>query len=137
MSENTESCDAAEVRRIIEAWARAVSVGDRPRILALHSQDMLMFDFVEIERGIKAYDRTWDFFFSNPKGPIVFTPSDMIVTAGQDVAFASCTIHCDGTSAGSLDLRLTVGLRKVEGQWTIVHEHHSVPTTEARFIEPG
>jgi ketosteroid isomerase-like protein len=137
MTENMETRNEAEVRRVIEEWARAVSSGDRAGILARHAKDVLMFDFAEIEHGIKAYDRTWDFFFSNPKGPIVFTPADMMVTAGDDVAFASCTIHCDGTSGGSLDLRLTVGLRKVQGQWTIMHEHHSVPTTEERFIEPG
>jgi ketosteroid isomerase-like protein len=28
-----------------------------------------------------------------------------------------------------LDFRLTIGLRKIEGKWTIVHEHHSVPAT--------
>jgi ketosteroid isomerase-like protein len=27
-----------------------------------------------------------------------------------------------------LDFRLTVGLRKIDCQWTIVHEHHSVPS---------
>ena len=56
--------------------------------------------------------------------------------ASDDVAFASCLIHCDGTSAGPLDLRLTVGLRKIDGDWTVIHEHHSVPTREDRFL-PG
>jgi SnoaL-like domain len=27
---------------------------------------------------------------------------------------------------------MTVGLRKIDGHWTITHEHHSVPT-EAEF----
>jgi ketosteroid isomerase-like protein len=64
-------------------------------------------------------------------------PSELQVTTGSDVAFASCLIHCDGTSAGPLDLRLTVGLRKIDGEWTITHEHHSVPTIEARFLPPN
>jgi hypothetical protein len=29
------------------------------------------------------------------------------------------------------------GLKKEAGAWTIVHEHHSVPTIEERFIGPG
>jgi len=29
----------------------------------------------------------------------------------------------------NLDFRLTIGLRKMDGQWTIVHEHHSIPAT--------
>jgi ketosteroid isomerase-like protein len=126
--------DEHEVRTIIERWARAVSDGDRSAILAHHAPDLLMFDFPDIVEGIEAYDRTWDFFFENPRGPISFIPSDMRVCAGEDTAFASCQIHREGTSAGSLDLRLTVGLRKAEGSWVITHEHHSVPTVEERFL---
>jgi ketosteroid isomerase-like protein len=125
-----------EVRAVIEKWARAVSCGDRAAILANHSADLVMFDFPNEVRGLDEYDRTWDFFFSDPRGPIVFEPTTIEVTAGDDVAFASCLFHCDGTSGGSLDFRLTVGLRKQAGEWVIVHEHHSVRTIEERFIGP-
>ena len=30
-----------------------------------------------------------------------------------------------------------VGLRKLDGEWIITHEHHSVPTIEERFLPPG
>ena len=96
-----------------------------------------MFDLPPgLVRGIDAYDRTWDFFFTAPKGPISFVPNNLEVTAGGDVAFASCLIRCEGTSGGRVDLRLTVGLRKIAGEWTIMHEHHSVPSLEARFSDP-
>lgn len=138
MNENdTKSVEDARVRNLIERWASAVSSGDRATILAHHSPQLLMFDFPSIVRGIEAYARTWDFFFAAPKGPISFIPSDLEVTAGDDVAFASCLIHCEGTSAGSVDLRLTVGLRKIEGEWVIMHEHHSVPSQEERFADPN
>ena len=29
-----------------------------------------------------------------------------------------------------LDFRLTIGLRKIGNQWTITHEHHSIPATK-------
>lgn len=125
-----------EVRAVIEKWARAVSSGDRAAILANHSADLVMFDFPNEVRGLDEYDRTWDFFFSDPRGPIVFEPTTIEVTAGDDVAFASCLFHCDGTSGGSLDFRLTTGLRKQAEKWVIVHEHHSVRTVEERFIGP-
>jgi ketosteroid isomerase-like protein len=125
------------IRALIENWARAISSGDRKAILAHHAPDMLMFDFPpNIVRGLDEYNRTWDFFYQSPRGPISFVPRELKVTPGSDVAFASCLIHCDGTSAGPLDLRLTVGLRKIDGEWTIVHEHHSVPTVEERFLPP-
>jgi ketosteroid isomerase-like protein len=125
----------SEVRTMIVNWCNAISSGDRKAILAHHSDGIRMFDFPGTVTGIQAYDETWDFFFRNPRGPIAFEPSEIEVVAGEDVAFASCFIHCDGTSAGPLDLRLTTGLRRIDGQWTIVHEHHSVPTVEERFID--
>lgn len=126
----------AEIRTVIKDWAAAVAAGDRKAILAQHSPDLLMFDFPDTKRGIDAYDKQWDFFYMDPKGPISFVPSDIEVTAGDDVAFATCLVHCDGTSAGPLDFRLTTGLRKLAGEWVIIHEHHSVPTVEERFLGP-
>jgi ketosteroid isomerase-like protein len=135
---NQVASDAAAIRRLIENWARAISSGDRKAILAHHSPSLLMFDFPpHIVRNLEEYDKTWDFFYDSPKGSISFVPSELQVTAGTDVAFASCLIHCDGTSAGPLDLRLTVGLRKLDGDWIVTHEHHSVPTIEERFLPSG
>ena len=55
------------------------------------------------------------------------------VTAGADVAFAYALLRC-GTPeelAQQPDqrLRLTLGLRKEGGRWTVAHEHHSFPDT--------
>jgi ketosteroid isomerase-like protein len=58
------------------------------------------------------------------------------VTAGQDVAFAVAIMRCGPDSSsnpGDKDgflFRLTVGLRKVDGDWRIAYEHHSVPATD-------
>jgi ketosteroid isomerase-like protein len=125
------------IRALIESWARAVSAGKRKAILAHHSPDLVMFDFPNEVRGLDAYDKTWDFFFANPRGKIVFEPAQIEVTAGADVAFAACLFHCDGTSAGALDFRLTTGLRRQGDEWVIVHEHHSVRTIEERFTSPA
>lgn len=125
-----------QIRNLIENWARAVSKNDREGVLAHHSADLLMFDFPDTKKGIDAYDKQWDFFYVNPRGPISFVSHDIEVTADDEVAFATCTVHCDGTSAGPLDFRLTTGLRKIDSEWTIVHEHHSVPTVEERFLGP-
>lgn len=129
--------DEAQIRTMIEDWAAAIAAGDREATLAHHAPDLLMFDFPDVKKGIQAYDEQWDFFYVDPMGPISFVPRDIEVTAGGNIAFATCLIHCDGTSAGPLDLRLTTGLRKFGDHWTIMHEHHSVPTVEARFLGPG
>jgi ketosteroid isomerase-like protein len=125
------------VRALIESWARAVSTGDRKAILAHHSPDLVMFDFPNEIRGLDAYDKTWDFFFANARGKIVFEAREIEITAGTDVAFAVCMFHCDGTAGGTLDFRLTTGLRREADEWIIVHEHHSLRTIEERFIDPA
>jgi len=85
-------------------------------------------------KGIEAYKKTWDLFFSCSSDPIPFDISEMRITAGSDVAFVVATMHCDEPGANGsrqgLDFRLTVGLRKIDGRWTITHEHHSVPTID-------
>ncbi|MBA3260241.1 MAG: nuclear transport factor 2 family protein [Gemmatimonadales bacterium] len=129
--------EETRVRQLIERWAAAISAQDRAGILADHSDDLLMFDFPSTVRGIGPYDRTWDFFFADPKGPIRFVPRELEVTAGADVAFATCLIRCEGTSAGVVELRLTTGLCKIDDKWVVTHEHHSVPTVESRFKGPA
>ena len=130
---DTKMSPENEVRVVVENWAKAVADGDRTAILAHHADDMVMFDLSATVRGLDAYDRSWDFFYANPRGPISFVPRDMVVVGDNEVALAFCGMHCDGTSAGPVDFRLTTGLRKVDGEWMIVHEHHSVPTGAAHL----
>jgi ketosteroid isomerase-like protein len=82
-------------------------------------------------RGIDEYMSTWETFFSSSEKPITFHFTDVEVTAGADVAFATAIGHCvnidkDGRRE-PLDFRLTMGLRKIDGRWRITHEHHSLP----------
>ena len=55
------------------------------------------------------------------------------MVAGREVAYAHGVVNCAGVNPdGSEDpivVRLTMCLRKVDGAWTVTHEHHSVPST--------
>ena len=82
----------SEGRTIIQNWATAIAEGDRKAILAHHSSDLLMFDFPGTVKGLDAYDRTWDFFFTDPLGPISFVPREIAVTASDDITFVSCMV---------------------------------------------
>lgn len=126
----------SQVEKVVRGFLDAVSRGDRKAILAHHSDDLLMFDFPDTVHGIDEYDRTWDFFFDSKRGPITFEPEGLSTTVGDVVAFVSCIVHCDGTTAGSFRFRLTVGLVKCGGEWLITHEHHSVPAKDETFIMP-
>ena len=129
------SGEEAEVRALVEDWANAVRRKDLAAVLRHHSSDLVMFDVPPPfqSKGIEAYRRTWDLFFAWASDPVIYDIKEMNVMAGSDVAFAVAAMRCSGTEANGetveLDFRLTIGLRKIEGQWTIVHEHHSIPAT--------
>lgn len=129
--------DEKQIGNMIVAWTKAVAGGDRDGVLAHHARDMLMYDFPSTVRGIDAYAETWDFFDDSRTGPVTFDPRDITVTAGADLAFATCEIHCDGTTAGPLDLRLTVCFERRSDGWVVTHEHHSLPTEDDRLIGPA
>ena len=134
MSDNTK--DEVAIRRLVENWANAVRRKDLDAILLNHSPNMLMFDVPPPleSKGIEAYKRTWDLFFSWSHDPVVFDISEMSITAGDDVAFVAVLMRCSGTEANGdnieLDFRLTIGLRKIDDQWLVTHEHHSIPATQ-------
>ena len=127
--------DEGAIRDLVENWARAVRTKDLDGILANHSPDMLMFDVPPPiqSKGIEAYRKTWELFFSWSQDSGVFDISEMNITAGNDVAFVTALMRCAGTEANGdkteLEFRLTIGLRKIDGQWTVMHEHHSIPAS--------
>jgi len=127
--------DEGAIRDLVENWARAVRTKNLDGILSNHSPDMLMFDVPPPiqSKGIEAYRKTWDLFFSWSKASGVFDISEMNITAGNDVAFVTALMHCAGTEANGdkieLEFRLTIGLRKIDGQWIVMHEHHSIPAS--------
>ena len=129
----SNSQDEAAIRDVVESWAAAVRLRDFDGILQNHSSDIVMFDVPPPfqSKGIEAYKKTWDLFFSCSDDPIVFDIDSMAITGASDVAFVVATMHCTDSGADGkrqrLDFRLTVGLRKIDGRWTVTHEHHSVP----------
>ncbi|WP_306361434.1 SgcJ/EcaC family oxidoreductase [Nocardia sp. CC227C] len=126
--------DEHRIRTLIEAWAAAVRAGDLDGVLTGHTDDIVMFDVPPPHdgvRGIAAYRQTWPPFFTWLADGADFDILSLDVTAGTDVAFAHALLRC-GTpdtyaKTPELRLRLTLGLRKVDGEWQVSHEHHSFP----------
>ena len=123
-----------QIRTLIEKWAEAVHIGDMEGVLADHAADIVMFDVPPPEegvRGIDAYRETWPGFFEWQRRGAVFEIVSLDVTAGQDVAYAYALLRCGTPDELASDpdnrLRLTLGLRKENGRWVVVHEHHSFP----------
>jgi len=127
--------DEKRIRELIEGWAAAVRSGDLEGVLAGHTADIVMFDVpppYEGARGLDAYRETWPPFLRWQAGGATFEIESLDVTAGEEVAFAHALLRC-GTSEDlaahpERRLRLTLGLRKLDGRWLIAHEHHSFPS---------
>jgi ketosteroid isomerase-like protein len=122
-----------QIKSLIENWAAAVRNKDIDAILANHSADIVMYDvpFPFMSVGIEAYRETWDLFFKYAR-PEVFDIQQLDIVADENVAFCYAKMLCsdksDTIEFADLYFRLTIGLKKINNEWTIVHEHHSVPS---------
>jgi ketosteroid isomerase-like protein len=67
---NNRSTDEAQIRDLVEGWARAVRSKNIDGILANHSPEILMFDVPPPaqSKGMEAYKKTWDVFFALVSG---------------------------------------------------------------------
>ena len=126
--------EEAVIRRLIEDWASAVRTQRIQGVVAHHTDDVVMFDVPPpvVVRGISAYRKTWaPFFIWQREGSGTFDIVKLDITAGDTVAFATALLRCGSKAELAKNnrprLRLTIGLRRVDGAWKIAHEHHSFP----------
>jgi len=123
-----------QIKQLVEDWANAVRNKDIDGILAHHSDNFVMYDVPEPFQsvGLDAYRKTWNLFFKYTKLG-VFDIHEMNIVADDHVGFVYATMQCADKSKTidfvPLGFRLTIGLKKINGQWTILHEHHSIPAT--------
>ncbi len=119
----------AAVRKVFDAWADAVQRCDIEATVAPHTRDVLLFDVPasgSIVKGIEAYRESFRDFFPFIADGGVFEITDLDIVAGTDVAFAHCIVRCGRQADDTFPVRLTVSFRKIDGEWRIAHEHHSV-----------
>jgi uncharacterized protein (TIGR02246 family) len=136
--------DETRITELVHAWATAVHAGDMEGVLAHHAQDVVMFDVPPPEdgvRGIDAYRATWPPFFDWQAQGARFELVELAVTAGEDVAFAHALLRCgmpkELDARPDRRLRLTLGLRREDGDWVVAHEHHSFTDDTTGEVTPG
>ena len=124
---------AAQVREVIERWAKAVSAKDVEGAMACVAPDVLTFDLAPplqhagregIRKDLEDWFPTWD-------GPIGLEIRDLRVTADGHVAYCTSLQRMSGTKADgekpNLWFRSTMCLQKIDGTWRIAHAHASTP----------
>lgn len=119
-----------EVKQAIEARNAALGAKDVAGVIASGHAGFVAYSMAPPlkstggKAGLAAWFGTWD-------GPIGLATKGLKVTAGDDVAFASCLVRMTGrkTDGEVIDMwhRQTFGLKRVRGAWKILHEHSSTP----------
>lgn len=128
---DTRAQDETEIRRILVDWRQALHDKDADALTAHYAPDVVSFDLAPplMTRGVdlpavQGWLATWD-------GPIDHEVHDLSIETGGDLAFSTSLNRMRGTKKDGalIDLwvRATVGYRRVEGRWMVVHEHVSVP----------
>ena len=120
---------------LVEARFAAVAAKDVETLVAQYAEDVTLFDALgplrdtgqDVER---ARLRQW---FGAYRSTIDLKIKDLEVIADGDVAFAHYLFQVKGTMVDDtvvdMWVRSTVGFRRGEDGWKIVHEHSSVPFT--------
>jgi uncharacterized protein (TIGR02246 family) len=132
-SENSKANDEAHIRALIEDRVKAIHDKDINALMSNHAPDVLTFDALNPLRYIgsdKVKERAED-WFSWYQGPIGYEVRDLSITAGEEVAFCHYLYRVSGTMTNGREVnmwvRSTVCYRKIDGKWTLTHEHTSVP----------
>ena len=123
----------AELATLVDARVSAVAAKDVGALIAQYAEDFSLFDAVGSLRdtGRDAERVRLERWFGAYRTSIDLRIRDLEVVADGDVAFAHYVFHVSGTMVDGTDVamwvRSTVGFRRGEAGWKIVHEHSSVP----------
>jgi len=126
-----------QIRQLFDGWARAFEAKDLDGVMAMYAPNITAFDIVPPLqfRGADNYRKDYSQFFSQFSGPIHVEVPGMQVEVSGDTAFAYGLERIAGktTNGAPVDmwLRYTEGLKRIDGQWRVVHEHISVPVDMA------
>jgi ketosteroid isomerase-like protein len=123
-----------EIRKVIEARYDRLAAGDVPGMLAFYAPKVVQFNLAPpLASSMDGNDpgplTQWLTTFESPPRR---TATQVEITASGDVAFATSIDSMTATPKGgdspfTMWYRVTLGLRRLNGEWLIVHEHASVP----------
>ncbi|MGH6693391.1 MAG: YybH family protein, partial [Gammaproteobacteria bacterium] len=123
--------DEAQIRALIDDWAKALRAKDVEGVLAHVAADIVTFDLAPPLTSTGADAKGLQAWFSTWRGPLGYDIRDLSITAGDDVAFCRSLNRISGarTDGEQTDVwvRATVCYHKTDGQWMVTHEHVSVP----------
>jgi uncharacterized protein (TIGR02246 family) len=125
----------AAIRELLTRWEKAFRAKDLDGIMRVYAPGsaVVAYDVTPpLQIGGDAnYRKSYEAFFAMYEGPLDLEVRDVRIIASGDVGFVHALERISGTMKGGqksdLWIRATSGLRRIKGQWLIVHDHVSVP----------
>ncbi|GAA3815061.1 YybH family protein [Amycolatopsis tucumanensis] len=125
--------DEAEIREQIGKVAEALRAKDIEALRHLYTEDVVSFDIepplqhIGIAAKLENWARVFRFFET-----LTYEIRDLTFTVGAEVAYGYAFARLHGTlpsgvTANGMWVRVTYGMRKVDGAWLIAHDQVSVP----------
>jgi ketosteroid isomerase-like protein len=133
MPTSTSPIGEEQIRTRLESLVQALRAKDIGALMAHYAPDNVTFDLRPPLQvlGADAYKKNFEAWFASVQGPIGFAIHDLRITATEEVAFCHYLGHVESTrtTGDKADywVRVTAGLRKMNGRWMISHEHISMP----------
>ncbi|BCH22272.1 YybH family protein [Mesorhizobium sp. L-8-3] len=128
----TSETDRNAISALIEGIQRSIHDKDSAAALAPYASDATIFDLAPPLVSATGTDparlQAW---FDGWEGPIDRSTQDLAITAEDDIAFCHALLRTSATTRRGEHAvfwtRVTLCLRRIGGDWRIVHEHESVP----------
>lgn len=123
----------AEINALLEDYVKALNDRDADRMDTFMARGMTAYDFMPPlqTNGANAYRKQWESCLEQCPRSMTFSIHDLVVTAGEDVAFSHHLHRCGGTMPdGEMKeywTRMTVGYTKADDVWKMTHVHLSSP----------
>jgi uncharacterized protein (TIGR02246 family) len=124
---------AEEVRQVVLERIDAVRAKDPEPLATRPSPDVVAYNVLPplAFTGSDAQTATTQAWFDGYETDIGYEVRDLQVVAEGDIGVCWFLYHVSGTlvTGGVVDMwvRATLGLRRIDGRWRIVHDHESVP----------
>ena len=132
-AEDDSTVDETKIRDLMDDWVQVLRSRDVDAIVSRQAPGVVSFDVVNPLQYVGSNEtrRCAEEWLSSFQGPVSLEIRDLSVAVGDDVAFAHSLNRVSGRmvdgQAIGMWLRSTVCLRKIDGQWTVTHQHNSVP----------
>ena len=128
------AAEEADIRQRFDKMAEAIRAADLDGVMPIYAPDIMTYDVQSPLRrfGTEGKRKNWVDVFTMFQPPLNCEMRDLTITVNDDMAFVYSLNRISGTlrngdASSGFWVRATACLRKIDGNWLIVHDHASVP----------